>query len=399
MVDDLVVWRGNEVHAVLSERRGRLALTYQPEAQPVSVSMPVRASAYGDAVVRPWFRGLLPEGQMRLIIAYDIGVQPDDDFGLLRVLGKDCAGALSLREAGDVPSVHDIVGPALTQPEIGHLLRSLPTSPMGFDEGFRVSLPGNQHKLLLTQTCDAWHRPDGAPSTHILKPPIATLDSTTVANEAYCQWLATAAGLPAATTSIAEFDGVPVLISERFDRVLLGDGSTRRVHQEDGCQALSIDPKHKYESTDGRLTLRAIARVLADNGGELDRLLQAATFTVAIGNADWHGKNVSFTLGDDGGVSSAPIYDAMSTCFYDTSATGQRMQRTLGMFIGGVQDIDQVRRRDVVAEGRSWGLSAARAERLVNETCEALQSALESIEPPIEELRALVQTRLSILMT
>jgi serine/threonine-protein kinase HipA len=395
MVDDLIVWRDSHVHAVLSERRRRLALTYRPGAQPVSVSLPVRSTAYSDAVVRPWFRGLLPEGQMRLIIAYDIGVRPDDDFGLLHVLGRDCAGALSLRPQSDGPPKQDTVGPVLTHSEIGQLLRSLPTSPMGFDEGFRVSLPGNQHKLLLTKTNAGWHRPDGVPSTHILKPPIASLETTTVANEAYCQWLASASGLPAAQTSIAEFDGVPVLLSERFDRVLLGDGSTRRVHQEDGCQALSIDPKHKYETADGHLTLRAIARALSDNGGELDGLLQQATFTVVIGNADWHGKNVSFTVGDDGSVSLAPIYDAMSTRFYETSATGQRMQRTLGMFIGGESNIDQVRRQHLVAEGRSWGISAARAARIVSGTVGDIESALEVLEAPLEELQTLVQTRLT----
>lgn len=401
MTDELLVWRDERIHATLAERRGRLSLSYESDARPISLSLAVRSTAHHDDLARPWFKGLLPEGQIRLAISYEAGVGPDDDFGLLRVLGRDCAGALSLRTSGD-PASHDRIGPLLTDRQIGSLLRTLPTSPMGFDDGFRVSLPGRQHKLLLardaaTPEAGGWHRPDGAPSTHILKPAIGALGRSTVGNEAYCQWLATAAGLPAAHTEIAEFDGIEVLVSERFDRVRRSDGSVHRVHQEDGCQMLSIGPGSKYQTADGGASLRAIARVLSANGGDLDPLLRIATFTVVIGNADWHGKNVSLTFDDDDRVAVSPIYDAMSTRFYETTSTGAPVERTLGMHIAGHTDIDSVRREHLVDEGRSWGISSARATRVVNETTDNLRLALDHIESPIGGLNEMISRRLSAL--
>ncbi|HWL44719.1 MAG TPA: HipA domain-containing protein [Ilumatobacter sp.] len=395
MNDDLNVWRSGRVQAVVAERRGRLSLTYAADAHPISMSLPVRTSAHRDDSVRPWFRGLLPEGQIRLMMAYDAGVGADDVVGLLRVLGKDCAGALSLRPAGELPGDDD-VGPQLDDGQIASLLRALPTSPMGFGEGFRVSLPGNQHKLLLTLDDAGWHRPDGAPSTHILKPPISALGASTVDNEAYCQWLARDAGLPAANTTIATFDGITVLVSERYDRARHDDGSTRRIHQEDACQALSIDPTRKYQTARGGPSLKAFAKQISVHGGELHALLRIATFTVIVGNADWHGKNVSVLIDDDGSVSVAPIYDAMSTRMYEKTATGDEVVRTLGMHIGGETDIDAVRLRHLVDEARSWGMSPGRAQRVVIEAVDGLRAALDSVAAPIDDLKRLVARRIDI---
>lgn len=398
MTDDLNVWRDGRVQAVLAERRGRLSLTYTAAARPMSMTLPVRTTSHRDASVRPWFRGLLPEGQIRLMIAYDAGVGADDDIGLLGVLGADCAGALSLRPTDALPG-DGTIGPRLHDEPIASLLRALPTSPMGFAKGFRVSLPGNQHKLLLTRHRDGWHRPDGAPSTHILKPPISALGNSTVHNEAYCQWLAQSAGLPAANTEIATFGNVGVLLSERYDRAQRHDGSIRRIHQEDACQALSIEPKRKYQTADGGPSLKALARQISVHGGGVDALLRIATFTVIIGNADWHGKNVSVLFSDDDSVSVAPIYDAMSTRLYEKTATGDEVTRALGMHIGGETDIDAVRFRHLVDEARSWGTSPGRARRIVAETIEGLRAALDLVPAPIDDLKRLVARRIDAIGT
>jgi serine/threonine-protein kinase HipA len=52
------------------------------------------------------------------------------------------------------------------------MLRALPDRPLGDDDVVRVSLAGQQHKLLLARRADGrWLRPlGGTPSTHILKP-------------------------------------------------------------------------------------------------------------------------------------------------------------------------------------------------------------------------------------
>ena len=394
MSGELHVWRDGRVHGVLSERRNRLSLSYWTRARPISVSMPVRSRPYGDSIVRPWFSGLLPEGQIRAMIAYDLRINADDDFELLRVLGRDCAGALSIR-APDDGAEPDSLGPALTNDEIVALLRALPTSPMGVEHGFRVSLPGNQHKLVLTRDDSGWHRPDGVPSTHILKPPNSQLGESSVWNEAYCQWLAAEAGLPAATTTVIEFDAIAVLSSERFDRIT-GDGRVDRVHQEDGCQMLSIDPRHKYQAADEGPSLSAIARALGDNGGEVDGLLRMATFHAIIGNGDWHGKNVSIAFDEADRVSLAPVYDAMSTRFYTTTGAGQTVSRELGMRIAGVSDIDEVRIDSIIDEATSWGMSTRRSARIVQATIETIRASVDVVQSPIDELRALVLDRIEL---
>lgn len=392
MSDDLLIWRDGSVHAVVAERRGSLALRYERDARPISVSMPVRSQSYGNHPARTWLRGLLPEGQIRAMMAYDLGIVGTDDFGLLTVLGKDCAGALSFRPEG---ADHDEgrVGPTLDERQIGQLLRSLPTSPMGVEAGFRVSLPGNQSKLLLTRVGDGWHRPDGAPSTHIMKPAVRNLDDSTVDNEAYCQHLAAASGLAAAVTTIETFDGVRVLASERFDRIQLGL-LTRRVHQEDGCQATGVDPVNKYQTNDKGPTLRRIADAISANGGRLAPFLSFVVFTVAIGNADMHGKNVSLTFNDDESVSMSPVYDAMSTRLYETAADGRVVDRALGMRIAGRTIIDDVTFGDLVDEGRSWGMTERVTTRTVSAMAEAIRAALNTVDPVIPHLRALIANRL-----
>lgn len=392
MSSDLLIWRDASVHGVVAQRRGRLGLTYEAGARPISVSMPVRARPYDDRHARTWLRGLLPEESTRAMIAYDLGLNAADDFGLLTILGKDCAGALSFRPEG---AQHDEeqVGPTLSEEQIATLLRSLPTSPLGVEAGFRVSLPGNQSKLLLTRVGGGWHRPDGAPSTHILKPAVRDLDDNTVDNEAYCQHLAAAAGLPAATTTVEQFSGVRVLVSTRFDRV--NDGPlTKRVHQEDGCQATIVDPVRKYQTADSGPTLRTMAAALSGNGGQLPPLLRLVTFTVVIGNADMHGKNVSLTFNDDDSVRLAPVYDAMSTRLYETTSDGRLVDQTLGMHVAGQTHIDAVSVDHLVAEGRTWGLTERLAKATVTETAEAIRSALDHVEAPIESLRTLVSGRL-----
>ena len=354
--------------------------------------MPVRVRPYDDRHARTWLRGLLPEGPARAMIAYDLGLNAADDFSLLTVLGKDCAGALSLRPEG-AQHEQEHVGPTLSEERIATLLRSLPTSPLGVDAGFRVSLAGNQSKLLLTLVDGGWHRPDGAPSTHILKPAVHDLDENTIDNEAYCQHLAAAAGLPAANTTIEQFAGVRVLVSERFDRVH-GGPRTKRVHQEDGCQATIVDPIRKYQTATGGPTLRTIAAALAGNGGQLPPLLRLVTFTIAIGNADMHGKNVSFTFNDDDSVSLAPVYDAMSTRFYETTTDGRKVDQTLGMHVAGQTHIDDVTVHHLVEEGRTWGLTERLARVTVNETTEAIRSSIDHVDAPIERLRTLLSRRL-----
>lgn len=385
----LAVWMYGERIGDLSLERERLAFAYTAEiatsrgGSPVlSVGMPARPRPYRGGPVRAFFDGLLPEGEARRMIAYDLGLADDDVFALLAALGRDCAGALVIAPAGASP-------PSAGAPEsiddvgIAERLRRLHVEPLGVDERVRLSLAGVQEKLLLVRADDRWCLPvDGAPSTHILKRQHALLPDT-VANEGFCMRLAAHAGLPVAAVFTASFDGVDVLCVERYDRVEEpASGGVIRVHQEDICQALGLPPQRKYEEAGGP-TLRDAALLLGRwsvDPGARDHLLDLTVLNVAIGNADAHGKNLSLLHLPSGRVELAPAYDLMSTTHYP------QVSSTPGMLIGGVRDIAAVTLPDILDEAGDWGLSATaareRARALLKRLPEAATRAAAEITPP-----------------
>lgn len=110
------------------------------------------------------------------------------------------------------------------------------------------SLGGKQSKIALACFDGQWFRCEGdAATTHIVKPGIGRLQHEAL-NECICQNIAIASGVLAAKAGFTVFDGVPALVSERFDRVIMEPKRVRRLHQEDFCQALSINPENKCTS-------------------------------------------------------------------------------------------------------------------------------------------------------
>ncbi len=384
---ELEVWLNGTHVAMLSENRRQMTMAYTGEAHPVgaplvSVAMPVGAGRYSDPKVRAFFRGLLPEGEARRMLAYDFGLDESDDMGLLAALGKDCAGALVVQPKGDRPPL--VVGAStkdtVDDAEIGRRLQALPVHPLGVDGHIRVSLAGVQSKLLLTRLQDGrWALPaDGVVSTHILKPAHRELPNTVV-NEAFCMNLAARSELKAARTTILSFAGTEVLVSERYDRRRELDG-IRRMHQEDACQALSIPTivhEHKYEEFGGP-TLVGIARLLEQWGDaqSKEELLRQIAIHVLVGNADAHGKNVSFLHQEDGTVGLAPVYDIMSTEYY-TAAYARPMSSTLGLFVNAKRNINEVTVEDLLSEAVRWGMRYGAAQSVLTQLLERLPNALD----------------------
>ncbi len=201
---ELEVWLNGTHVALLSENRRQLTMAYTGDARPagaplVSMAMPVSARRYPDPKVRAFFRGLLPEGEARRMLAYVFGLDESDDMGLLAALGKDCAGALVVQPKGDGPPLVAAASTknAVNDAEVERRLRALPVHPLGVDGRIRVSLAGLQAKLLLTRLEDGrWVLPaDGVVSTHILKPAHRDLPNSVV-NEVFCTNLAARSGLP-----------------------------------------------------------------------------------------------------------------------------------------------------------------------------------------------------------
>ena len=74
-----------------------------------------------------------------------------------------------------------------------------------------------------------------------------------------------AMGIPVAHTSFHIFDGVPAIISERYDRIVSANGTVTALHQEDFTQALGIPSSLKYEEHNGP-TSNAYAEMLRKHG-------------------------------------------------------------------------------------------------------------------------------------
>lgn len=380
MEDELSVWLYGARVAVIGRERDRLRLTYSEEALTtyplgtplLSLSLPVSSRRYTHGVVRPFLDGLLPEGTSRRAIAYDLHVNASDTYGLIRLLGRDCAGAMVIQPSGDLapPLASTTTAEPLSTEDINELVRNLKSAPLGVGGRVRISLAGVQDKLVLTRMRDGnWGRPvDATPSTHILKPEIAAFPDT-VQNEAFCMRVAKHLGLNVASVDTTQIGGRALLVVERYDRVIGADGTVRRIHQEDFCQATGVAPEQKYQE-DGGPSLSRIAGILRDLGppGSLERLLEAVTLNVLIGNGDAHGKNFSLLHADHGALTLAPLYDLMCTLYYGDDR--------LAMYIDTVHQTNQVTAARIVNEATQWGMSRQRATDVVVELLKKVPAAL-----------------------
>jgi len=283
----------------------------------LSLNLPLRKEIYPDDLSRPFFSNLLPEAEIKRIIARQLQISVSNDFALLGGIGGECAGAVSLLPSGAAPAVKPGYR-ELNEEELHKIIIDLPKRPlMAGVEGMRLSLAGAQNKLPVYMEGDHVFIASGnAPSTHILKPPIRDLENT-VENEAFCMMLAQKLGLPAPIVTIRRGLGQLFIIA-RYDRSRDKDGHVVRLHQEDFCQALGFLPDQKYES-EGGPSLQQCFTLLAEKSirPAADRmaLLQWVIFNFLIGNADSHAKNLSMIF-TDRGPCLAPFYDLICTQVY-----------------------------------------------------------------------------------
>ena len=340
---------GSIVGSLCLDTRKRFCLQYDEKwlstsRIPLSLSLPLRREPYNDDESHPFFANLLPEEKMRAIIARNLGVSLNNDYGLLEKIGGDCAGAVSLYPILDGSEQEPGVYRQLSLDELNAIIGELPKHPLlAGEKGIRLSLAGAQKKLPVYY--DEQHFSLGlgnAPSSYIIKPPIDDLDGT-VENEAYCMALAQVVGLDVPPSFIHQHgDGPRVFVIKRYDRMSTEAG-IRRLHQEDFCQALGIPPEFKYE-TEGGPSLAACFKLLRyssiRSGKDVLSLLNWVIYNYLIGNSDAHGKNISLLLLPEGPI-LAPFYDLISTRVY----AHYGLASGLAMKIGGVSDPDALQKK------------------------------------------------------
>lgn len=354
---------------------------FRPGSTVLSASMPIDSRRRPNGVpVRIFFNALLPEGVARSRISERYGVAQGDDFGLLGAIGRDCAGAVIIQpEEAPAPGTRGLLDP-MTDDELAEAIRTVSDRPLGDHEGVRISLPGAQEKIVLAKTGDGqWAWPiDGAPSTYILKPQDMRYDSYAT-SEAFCLDLARSIGLTTIEAEVLELAGRPTVVVSRYDRRVGADG-TERIHQEDALQAIG-KRENKYEGNGGP-SLRDFAAVLRRFGSRRDlvKLLSLTTLNIIVGNADAHAKNVSMLHYDTGLIELAPAYDITPTTYYRNIPTSRGLvdlDDALGMKVNHKKSIHSITAVDLIAEGRSWGLSGQDATGIVHETIDLISQFVD----------------------
>lgn len=364
---------------------GELSIAYtdtaidRGNAARLSLSLPVRSAVYPSRRGgNRWVRSILPEMPLRDQVAAKFAMAPDDHSGLLMRIGRDVAGAVVIVPAGEDPAERRAGTQPISEGEIATRIYALPESPFGIDgtSGVRLSLAGQQAKLLLVRVSDGWELPlYGYPSTTIIKPEPGRYPGL-VTNELFSLNLAVGAGIDTAVARFEMFGGHKALAVDRYDRERDESGAIRRLHQEDVLSALGVDSRYKYERDDeyGHRgpSLVDIAGLISTHVGRLRlmNLLDIVTYNIALGNADAHARNLSLMLAPDGSVRIAPLYDVVCTVAYPMASTGLS-QRIAGRF-----SIDDVTTDDLVAEAAAWGLTEGIATRRVDRFLTSMEHAI-----------------------
>jgi serine/threonine-protein kinase HipA len=363
--------------------QARLEFAYEPswvgaEGAPLSLGLPVRSEPFVDGECRPFFAGLLPEGEFLRAIARTLHVSADNPFSLLAEIGGECAGAVSLSAPGEVPPFASAPKPSwLVEGELADLLAELPSRPLladlDDDKGLRLSLAGARDKLPVLSRDDRLGITRGnPPSTHFVKTPIPEVDGMVV-NETFCLALASEAGLTATEAKPIRAGSQEGLLVTRYDRLQI-DAGVRRIHQEDLCQALGFLPDQKYEA-DGGPGVNACANLLREHSAapavDLFALLDALVFNLLIGNGDAHAKNYSLLLEGEGTPTLAPLYDLLCTRVY-----GRRFGRKMAMKYGGEYRFDRIRGRHIERLAGELGVTARMTRLRVAEISERVVASM-----------------------
>ena len=405
MAHEIGVWLFDQCVGALSMVAGRLSFQYgpgwliRPEAIALSQSLPLGHEPFEDDQCRAFFGGLLPEGNLRRLIAQQCQVSSQNDFALLGAIGGECAGAITFVPLGQRPaSAEQAKVEWLDELQLSAVLDELPRRPMlAGRDGIRLSLAGAQDKLPVVFDGHRVGLPKGGqPSTHILKPAIAAVENS-VLNEGFCMALAQAMGMLAAPTQIFTVHGRQVLLVARYDRRTGQDGQTQRMHQEDFCQALGVVPEMKYQNEGGpdlQACFDLLRKATRPSAPQVLRLLDAVVFNALIGNHDAHAKNFSL-LSTNATPALAPLYDLLSTAIYENLAPKMAMK------LGSKYQFDEVHARHWEQFAQAAGLSKAQTKKRVLRTAQDLPGVARQLQtsapfagqPIVDMIIALIEQR------
>lgn len=302
---------------------------FRKDAVPISISMPLQPEPFSTEISRAWFDGLLPEGRLRDAICEQCGIAPRDTLSLLSRYGRECAGAIGILplESEDPAEDADLRGH-----EVSDLLNEF-CSPRG--EGILMLkarsaslLSGAQQKLPVywnTSTKHIGTLSPGRPSTYIIKPDSKKRPGL-ARNEFLCMKLAAGIGMNVAQTGLWRGDAGEAILSLRFDRSYNAAQDWMTLcHQEDLCQAMSLEPVWKYQRHGRYHGMATIADTLRKAGVHSgrnaipleDELYRRCVFNYLVGNGNAHAKKWAvLRRWQEALPELAPMYDIVCTEVY-----------------------------------------------------------------------------------
>ena len=320
---------------------------------------------------------------------HDLRVR-DTDFDLLKAIGGDCAGALSIMEPGQQPSREHKYLP-LSENDLKNLVarRGQVKTPSG-DKRLRLSLAGAQHKCPVYVEDDSFMLPEGeAPSSHLIKFELSDFRNVP-AYETFTSLLAGAVGLPVVDIQLRNLADQTFVLIRRYDRYIDVNEQLARLHQEDFCQALGYSYLSKYQEDGGptfadcyRLVQQASTNPITD----LQHLLDWQIFNVLAGNSDGHAKNLSLLYKNNGEVRLAPFYDLVCT------RAIEGIDHQLALYVGDEKAPGQVSMKHWSDLARLCDLNPKHVEQSVRSLARKL---LEQLQPTRQRFEQLYGTKAAL---
>ncbi len=383
----LYVYYENQVVGSI-KRNENLEFSFQYDQQwvnnpnnfPISLSIPVNTKIYGHRLTLSYFENLLPEGIIRDLIEKDQNIKGEYDF--LKRFGKDIAGAfqilpekkLKLSEQKKSLKVIDFEKIYQAIEEKKSMAELMSDTYTGY-----LSLAGAQDKFPFIYKDNKFYIPqDGSPTTHIAKVPITRSGiKDSVYNEIYCMNLAKAIRLNVPECLVHQ-GKYPIYIIERYDRF-----KSKRLHQQDFCQALGFTSEFKYEDHSGP-NLKMIYDLIVSytsavkKNQALNNFFKWIAFNLIIGNNDCHAKNISFLLRDTK-LELAPFYDLLST------ATYPKLKKQFCYKIGNTYDFAKMGKKQFLQLETDLELKQNSFLQVLQETYELVMENQSTVADDIHE--------------
>lgn len=331
-----------QIAALVQNQRSQLGIRFQPEYQH-SKPRAVLSQQFEDDLNRVYWskhssrlpnylENLLPEGQLRSVIAHSLGSPEMSDQQLLAAVGSDLPGAVAVTESSYPTQIESVdeAAPIQTGPE------------RASDEelALRFSLAGVQLKFSMMRDGDRMTLPArGQGGDWIVKLPSKQFDGLVENEYATMKW-AGLVGFDVPDVAIMDAESLKALEGRiatdlkglavrRYDR----QGITR-IHQEDFAQVFGWPPGLKYDFTAERL-LVIVRAIIGEDA--FDEQFRRMIFSIASGNNDAHLKNWSLIYPDKIRPALTPLYDQVSTIHW-----GKAVDRNLPFKIGGTREPHQV---------------------------------------------------------